>query len=103
MRKGWGGGGRGGETLEGVTRPLYPPNQVNDSKKGSNPTGAGRVCLSGFLLSTRSHPWGAAASGSLGWWPSTDPEMQAHPYKELRPPGFLIRKRSERYRSGLRE
>ena len=22
------------------------------------------VCLSGFLLSTRSHPWGAAASGS---------------------------------------
>ena len=62
------------------------------------------VCLVFYYPpKTRSHPWGAAASGSLGWWPSTDPEMQAHPYKELRPPGFLIRKRSERYRSGLRE
>ena len=26
-----------------------------------------------FLLSTQSHPWGAAASGALGWWPSTGP------------------------------
>jgi hypothetical protein len=29
--------------------------------------------LSGFLLTTRAHFWGAAKATVTGWWPSTDP------------------------------
>ena len=48
------------------------------------------TCLSGFLLTTRSHPWGAAASGSLGWWPSADPAIKPTPTRSYDPVNNLL-------------